>query len=153
MNSTIVGTLNPVDYDDDIFESAPYPVPYFDNKKLVISFVEANYQPYMTGADQALQNFLKLNPDTHLNDSGMVYSYYKQMLDFGYTQSLDIKTAKDIWNFVYPSNILVVWDENEQFYVCVTCGCAWEEEHDLQLVFKDGKKLTRASGHDGHYND
>lgn len=31
-----------------------------------------------------------------------------------------------------------------------TCGCEWEEEHGLQLVFKEGKKLTRISGYDGH---
>ncbi|MEP4534756.1 MAG: hypothetical protein ABJ004_16815 [Cyclobacteriaceae bacterium] len=29
----------------------------------------------------------------------------------------------------------------------------WGEEHGLQLIFKNGERLTRASGHDGHYED
>ena len=52
-----------------------------------------------------------------------------------------------------PTEISVDWDDNDQLYVIVFCECSWEEEHGLQLVFKDGKKLTRASGIDGHYTD
>ena len=60
--------------------------------------------------------------------------------------------TKDIWNFVTPTEIIKHWDEDGEFYLCVSCGCEWEEEHVLQLVvFKDGQTLTRASGHDEHF--
>jgi hypothetical protein len=66
---------------------------------------------------------------------------------------LQVNDIADIWNFVYPTEIIVHWNENADFYLCVSCGCEWEEEHGLQLVFKDGKQLTRASGHDGGFTD
>jgi hypothetical protein len=35
----------------------------------------------------------------------------------------------------------------------ISCECDREEEHGLQLVFKDGATLTRASGHDTAQNN
>ena len=32
----------------------------------------------------------------------------------------------------------------------MACECEWEQEHGLQLVFRQGKKLTRVSDQDGH---
>ncbi|TDW44112.1 hypothetical protein EV144_11016 [Flavobacterium sp. 270] len=153
MESKIAGKLKPLDYDPDYFESEPYPIPYFNNKKLKIGFVEALYESYLSGADRVLENFLKLDTSEKFKDSKIVYDYYDEVLLFGYTENLNIKTVEDIWNFVYPSEIIIDSDENGIFYLCVSCGCIWEEEHGLQLVFKEGLTLTRASGHDGAYSD
>ena len=60
MNSKIVGQLSPTDYDPDFFESKPYPFPYFDDKEIKVGFVEAEHQPYLDGADKALENFIGL---------------------------------------------------------------------------------------------
>jgi hypothetical protein len=35
-------------------------------------------------------------------------------------------------------------------YVSVECGCDWEVEHGLQLVFKNGLKVNKLGGYDGH---
>lgn len=153
MESRIVGQIKSVDYDPDFFESNPFPIPYFDNKELKVGFVEAKHEPYLLEADNVLQNFLRLDKQDRIEDSQLVYHYYSETLKYGYTKPLDINNISDIWNFVYPSEIIVHWDENADFYLCVSCGCEWEEEHGLQLVFKDGKKLTRASGHDGGFTD
>jgi hypothetical protein len=153
IESKIVGRLKSVDYDEDFYESEPFPIPYFDNRKIKICFVESNHEPYLLGADNVIQAFLKLNNQDRLNDSHMVKNYYDQTLKFGYTKPLEIANDKDIWNFVHPSEILIQWDEKGDFYVVVSASCDWEEEHGLQLVFPSGQKLTRASGHDGHYED
>jgi hypothetical protein len=153
MESRIVGQLKSVEYDPDFYESDPYPIPYFENKKLKIGFIEPKHQPYLLEADKVLQSFLKLDKKDRINDSQIVNNYYKETLKHGYTRPLDIKTIDGIWNFVYPSEIIIHWDEEGDFYLCVTCGCEWEEEHGLQLVFKDGLTLTRASGQDGHFTD
>lgn len=34
-------------------------------------------------------------------------------------------------------------------HVVLGCECAWEPEHGLQLVFRDGRRLTRISQFDG----
>jgi hypothetical protein len=153
MTSKIVGQLTPTNYDPDFFESKPFPIPYFDDKELKIGFVEAKHQPYLDSADKVLENFIGLNAVDRINNSGMVHNYYSETMKYGYTEQLDIKTTSDIWNFITPTEIIIHVDENSDFYLCVSCECKWEEEHGLQLVFKNGQTLTRASGHDGHFSD
>lgn len=151
MESKIVGHLKVNEQDQDFFESAPFEIPYFGNKKLKIGFVDAKHHPYLDGADKALQNSLKLNLTDKIKNSEIVYHYYTETLKYGFTKPLNVSTSQDIWNFVTPTEIIIQWGENGDFYLCVSCE--WEEEHGLQLVFKDGKTLTRASGHDGHFTD
>ena len=153
MKSKITGELSPCDYDEDLFESKPISIPYFDNKELKISFVEAKYAPYMNEADEVLERFLNSDTKRRLNDSEAVHNYYSQILKHGYCEKLELSSIADIWNFVTPNEIIIDWEDEGKFYLCVSCGCAWEEEHGLQLVFKNVESLTRASGHDGHYED
>lgn len=153
MESRIVGKIKPVDYDPEFFESSPYPIPYFDGKELTVGFVEAKHEPYLSEADNVLKTFLNLNNEDRIADSQLVFDYYNEVLKYGYTRLLDINSLADIWNFVCPSQIIIQWDENADFYLCIECECGWEEEHGLQLVFKEGKKLTRASGNDGGFTD
>ena len=41
----------------------------------------------------------------------------------------------------------------EDIYINVTCECEWEKEHGLQIVFRQGKQLTRISEQDGHLTE
>jgi hypothetical protein len=153
INSKIVGALYPVDYDEDFFESMPFPIPYFNNKELKIGFTDPEHQPYLTSADKVLEYFLQFNTTDRIGDSDIVYRYYSETLKHGYTKPLEIKVPADVWNFITPAEIIIHWEEDDELYLCISCECAWEEEHGLQLVFKDGRVLIRASGHDGHFTD
>lgn len=153
MESKIVGELESLNYDPNFFISKPYSIPYFSDKKLKIGFVDAMHEPYLFKADKVLENFLKLNQEERTKDSQLVFNYYKETLHLGYTKPLDIKVIEQVWNFVHPSEIIIDWDENGDFYLCISCECEWEDEHGLHLVFKDGLELTRASGHDGGFTD
>ena len=115
MTSKIVGQLNPVEYDGEYFESEPFPIPYFDNKKLKIGFVEANHQPYLSRADDVLQSFLKLTRSDRIGDSQTVYKYYDETLKHAHSKPLKIKSTEDIWDFVHPSEIIILWDGNKDF--------------------------------------
>jgi hypothetical protein len=35
-------------------------------------------------------------------------------------------------------------------YVSLECGCDWEEEHGMQLVFKNGLQVVKVGPFDGH---
>jgi hypothetical protein len=153
IESQVVGQLKSVEHDEAFFESVPFEIPYFDNQMITIGFVEAKYQPYLDSADNVLRKFLALTSKDRISNSELVFKYYDQTLKFGYTNNLHIKTPSDIWNHVRANEIIINWDENGDFYLCVSCRCDWEEEHGLQLVFKDGQNLIRASGHDGHFTD
>lgn len=153
MNSRIAGELKPLEYDEDMFESEPIEIAYFDNNKLKVGFVEPKYEPYLKEADEVLERFLKLSPSARLENSKLVHNYYSETLKHGYCKNLELNSISDIWNYVTPNEILIDWEDHGKFYLQVSCGCAWEEEHGLQLIFKNGERLTRASGHDGHYDD
>ncbi|MCV2487598.1 hypothetical protein OD917_21865 [Flavobacterium sp. SH_e] len=153
MESKIAGKLKPLNYDPDYFESEPFAIPYFSNQQLKIGFVEAMYAEYLIKADRVLENFLKLDTSERFKNSKMVYDYYDQTLLYGYTEDLRINTIEDIWQFVYPSEIIIVSNEEGNYFLYVSCECEWEIEHGLQLVFKEGLSLIRVSGQDGAYDD
>ena len=153
MESKIVGQLRSVEFDKDFFVSEPFEVAYFDNKKLPIGFVEARHQTYLESADKVLGSFLTLNSRDRINDSELVYKYYDKTLQFGYTKNLKVETPSEIWTHVRANEIIIHWDESNDFFLCVSCDCDWEVEHGLQLVFKNGLTLVRAGGHDGHFTD
>jgi hypothetical protein len=152
MKSKIVGLLKE-DEDGLGWVSKPFEIPYFDNLKLQILFIEAEEEAYLNAGDSALRHFMQLTAKNRIEHSALLYPYYEAVLSYNYIQPFDLKTPEDIWKFVQPSEIIVDCDENDVWYVCVTCECDWEEEHGLQLVFTNGEKLTRVGGHDGHYTD
>lgn len=153
MKSRIAGELTPSDHDEDFFESQPIEIPYFNNRKLKINFLEAKHEPYLKEADEVLEKFLKLDSVQRTDDSRMVHQYYSETLKHGYCENLNLSSISEIWNFITPNEIMIDWEAEGKFYLLVSCECSWEEEHGLQLVFKNGEQLTRAGGHDGHYGD
>lgn len=152
MKSKIAGPLKQDLNFDDWWESDPIPIPYFNNSAVKVVFTDAAFEEYMVAADQALQDLLKLTSIDREKDSHYVYKYYLQTLEFLDIEPLDLKSENNIWNFVRPIEIHINWPADKPVYLLVSCECKWEEEHGLQLVFKNGK-LTRASGHDGHDED
>lgn len=124
-----------------------------------------NFEPehditFIEEADQSLTNFLKLN----VNDRNLISELaYKNCMDFlnavGFDETVEplrlIKNHNEIWKFIQPTEIYVTRRPyNEQdIYVQITCECDWDQEHGLQLVFRQGKKLTRISDQDGHLTE
>lgn len=151
MISEVVGQLTQNEYGD--WKSSPIKIPYLDNQLLTIVFPEAEDETYFATANHVMANFLKLSNKDRIAHSKLVLPYYNSMLTYGYTTPLLLKKESDIWTYIFPSVITIEEDSDGQFYLIISCECTWEEEHGLQLVFKSGQKLTRVSGHDGHFTD
>ncbi len=135
-----------------MYESAAIEIPYWGNEKIGVSFTYGDEAAYMKEAEVVLKRFLKLNNEDRQKDGQKVYPYYKAVLDAG-KAPIEALSPQTIWNFVTPAALFIERDINGNFYAVLSCKCEWEKTHGLQLVFKDGKKLTRASAHDGQYND
>ncbi len=111
-------------------------------------------------ADKALESFLQFSATDRLTISKYVYANCKEFLDeVGFDlhdQPLhNIKEDSEIWNFIHPKEIYVSRRDrrDRDIYILVACECDWEKEHGLQLVFRQGKKLTRVSAQDGHLTE
>ncbi len=153
MISKIVGQLTQDDHFEEWWNSDLISIPYFQNTKLKVVFTEAEDENYFKLAEIAIMNFIQLTTSDRQNHSSQIIENYKQNLVFDYTIKLEFKSDNEIWDFVYPSVIILAQNEIGEVFVLVECGCEWEEEHGLQLVFKNGQRLTRVSYNDGGLED
>lgn len=163
ITSTIIGTLFQNDQFDDWWESELIAIPFFNKKPLRITFmglVPESDLNFINEADQALKTFLAKKSSDRIELSELAYQNCMNFLnEVGYDEAdkplWEINEKREIWNFIYPQNMYVTrrnWRDKD-IYIKVTCGCEWEQEHGLQLVFRQGKKLTRISDQDGHITE
>ena len=99
--------------------------------------------------EAAVENFLGLSPDSREELTGLVYANYQEVLNDCDLPPLPMGSKSDIWKYVYPKAVSVKqhWEE-EDIYVIVTGNCEWEPEHGLQLVFRNGDKISSVSAVD-----
>jgi len=107
-----------------------------------------------------LTNFLNLNSLDRNSISDLAYKNCKDFLDdVGFDEADEalrqIKDHIEIWNFIHPTEIYVTRRpyKDQDVYVMLACECDWEQEYGLQLVFRQGKQLTRISAQDGHLTE
>lgn len=163
ISSKVLGKLKQNSEFIDWWESEEIEVPFFDNQKLAVTFMEfepENDNTVIDEADQALTYFLKLNTEDRNSISELTYKNCRDFLEAVEFDEDDeplrqIKDENEIWNFIYPIGISAERRlcNDKDLYVVVVCNCDWEQEHGLQFVFKQGKKLTRISDIDGYLTD
>ncbi|EJL72480.1 DUF6985 domain-containing protein [Chryseobacterium populi] len=161
--SKTIGSLKQDESFSDWWKSAEIEIPLMNKEKLAITFMD--FEPehdttFVEEADQALENFLRLTIDDRNSISEFAY---KNCMDFleavGYDEDdeplWEIQNHDKIWNFVQPTEIYISrrHRRDKDIYVQIVCECDWEQEHGLQLVFRQGKQLTRISSQDGHITE
>lgn len=163
IKSHVIGQLTQDETFPDWWKSEEVSIPFFDGKKLPITFMDFevdNDKMFVSEADKALTNFFMLGNLYRESISHLVHKNCKDFLeDVGFNKAdkamWDIKDGKEIWQYVHPSEIYVLRRryKEQDMYVQVACGCDWEQEHGLQFVFRQGKKVTRISAQDGHLTE
>ena len=164
ITSKIIGQLKQENTFPDWWKSAEIEIPFLVNEKLTITFMD--FEPekdekFIEQADCALTNFLSLTVADRNLISNLVYKNCMDFLDavdFDDEEKepfMNIKEPTEIWSFIDPTEIYVTRQPYMDYdiYVQIACECDWEKEHGLQLVFKQGKHLTRISEQDGHLTD
>lgn len=161
--SKVIGRLKQEDSLRNCWKSEEIEIPFFDNDKLSISFTDFDPEhdkAFIDEADQALINFLKLSAYDRSLISELVYKNCMDTLDAVENDETDeairqLKTKNEIWKFIQSTGIYVTRRpyKDQDIYVQIACACDWENEHGLQLVFRQGKKLTRISDQDGHLTE
>jgi hypothetical protein len=68
---------------------------------------------------------------------------------------MTLKKPGDVWSHVRFGDTLYVKRRNkggaeDGVYLTLECNCDWEREHGLQLVFREGKEISRVGPFDGH---
>lgn len=120
---------------------------------LVVGYDEdENKQEFHT----AISNFLTIDPSVLWKAEGHVFQYYRdcgEYWDPDYGEYPAIDTPHDVWKHVHLGREALVMRRaygDRGIYVSLECNCDWEEEHGLQIVFKNGLRVNKVGEYDGH---
>ena len=126
--------------------------PYFDNAVLDI------FEPPETSQEQAaLVAFATLAAKDRLADSQHLFAYYQDTRardddpDWHDSQMGVPATPQDIWPHVSVFSVCARTNPDDGLaYVMVSGNCAWEQEHGLLMVWREGQILNKVGGYDDH---
>jgi hypothetical protein len=161
IESSVIGTLVQEEKFEDWWTSKPQTVNLIE-ADLPITFMD--YTPFddedfEKDADAALKlffeldSFYKLKIAPHVFENFVEYCSYISEADI--PEKMKGAQPLSIWSFIQPTQVFVSrrLTNDKDIYIVLACECEWEKEHGLQLVFRQGKQLTRVSDQDGHLTD
>lgn len=106
---------------------------------VVRSFVELAQEPQRGAAQRMYANYL------------YVHKWVSRVYGPDVVSNIPRLTSPDeVWEHISVLSAEVTREENGEWYAIVEANCAWEVEHGLQLVYRNGNELTRVSQFDGH---
>ena len=136
-------------------------LPYFGGAQVSLFFDDEDHLREM---GPAVLSFLRLTTAERDAASVHAYSYFRDFADdVGFEDGWIDKRMQaihspgpEIWDFVYPTEITASRSDElgerggKRIYVQVWANCGWEEEHGLEMSFRDGDELVKLSASDGH---
>jgi hypothetical protein len=64
---------------------------------------------------------------------------------------VEIANEDEVFDHVqFGDELSVVRNPYQHVYVSLECECDWEPEHGLQIVFRDGRRVTKVGPCNGH---
>ncbi|MEU3643649.1 hypothetical protein AB0E59_09760 [Lentzea sp. NPDC034063] len=148
-----LGTVVENEYESLV--SAPIPVPVIG---VALPFHLDGYtdDPAPDDFHAAIRAFLALDGTALEAAAPGVFDYYRHMGEvFG--DELDdfprIAGPAEVWNHVsFAGHEVTVQRDHGggPVYISLEAECEWEVEHGLQVVFRDGARVTKVGPYDGH---
>jgi hypothetical protein len=140
------------------YRSAPISVRILGD--IACRFVVDGYDddPAQEDFHAAIRAFLALDRAAVEAAAPAIYAYYRDVMDDVLAAGddgwcVEIGGPHDVLDYVRPGDEPMVKRDrrgDRRVYVSVECECAWEPEHGLQLVFRDGATVTKVGPYDGH---
>lgn len=136
--------------------SAPLPLRAFGGQEITIVLEEYEEDANKEDFHSAISAFLSVGPDTLKAAEAHVFRYYQDMNGYRTPSDEDyvsIEAPGDVWNHVNFGDEAFVSRRpsgDEGIYVSIECNCDWEREHGMQIVFKDGKSISKVGPFNGH---
>lgn len=140
--------------DEDVpewFVSRPVNVPLLGVPlRFVVEDLEEDEAP--ADFEDAASSFLRLRAADRATATPHVFQNYRRFVDAVPESELHLASPEHVWAHVRFTEVRLTRRHrgDEKVYVQATAECDWEVEHGLQLVFREGRQLTRVSSQDGH---
>jgi hypothetical protein len=149
MEITIPG-LGAVSEGDDGVVTQPRHVPVLGK---LCRFLIDGYEPqYAASLVECIEAFCSLSPSDLTAASDHVFAFYRDVAEqvAGEPGFPEISEPADVWHFVSFTAEPIVQRDGANWFVVLENECAWEPEHGLMIVLKDGRHVTKVSEYDGH---
>jgi Domain of unknown function (DUF6985) len=106
----------------------------------------------------ALRTFLTLDRSTLTAAAPSIFAYYRDVTDNVVAAGdddwhVEIEGPHEVLDHVRLGDEPLVRRDgygDRHLYVSLECGCDWEREHGLQIVFRDGRAVTKVGPYDDH---
>jgi hypothetical protein len=140
----------------DWYYSMPTPVPVLGGKTCRISVEGYDEDPKKDELHIAVANFLSIPFSVLKEAEPHIFRYYQdcnKCWESSDPEFITIESEKDVWNHVRLGDEPIVQRRaygDQGVYISLECGCDWEEEHGLQIVFKNGLRVNKVGSCDGH---
>lgn len=141
---------------DDWLKSDPLKIHFLGNIECEFILEEYAEDKNKSEFHEAIKNFLELDDSVLSDAEGYVFQYYKDILKHLVPEDdwyVEIESPKDVWKHVRFGKQPTVsrrYYGDKAVYISLECGCSWEQEHGLQIVFKRGEYINKVGGYDGH---
>ena len=153
----LIGMLTPSDFAD--WWTATAMIPFFGQRRPVTLMAfnpqDPAHAPRLEKADAAITLFLNRTAADRRAAGRTVVKNCHNFIESVGEQDWNTAMAQcdpdKIWTFVHPRNVYLEYHEkSRRMNIVLARECDWEEEHGLQLVYRDGTTLVRMSERDGH---
>jgi len=129
-------------------------IPYFSGARLRFVFDGLEDDDKPDEVASAVRRFLGLSVRDRDEAAPRLFDNYREICTAIGEGRVGVALGgpADAWNHVRPDEIRVTRRSrgDRKVYVQITAECAWEREHGLQIVYRDGFELGRVSQQDGH---
>lgn len=151
-----IGTLTENEYGE--LRSARVPLAAFGGADGVFVLEGYSDDPHPEDFHVAIRNMLEAQPILLEGATPYLHQYYLDCAELlgDELPSLDIHEPADVWKHVDLNLELAVMRDHgsgREVFLSVSGSCAWEPEHGLQLVFEDGRKVSKVGPYDGHVSN
>lgn len=152
MTVTIPGLGTVTNEESDWLVSEPVEVqPLGTRCRFIIDGFTASYESSLAASVESFRDLTQA--DLKRQAGPHVWAYYR---DFATHYGTDpgfpsIPDASSVWDFVtFGNGEIWVQRDEEHWYISIENECAWEPEHGLNLVFREGRQLVKVGQVDGH---
>lgn len=138
------------------YYSEPIAVPVLNGKVCRIAVEGYDEDPKQEDFHAAIASFLSIAPTVLQNSEPHIYRYYedaKKDADFYGDDFVKIESPQDVWKHIDLGDEPTVSRRgygDKGIYISLECNCDWEDEHGLQIVFKNGLIVNKIGQYDGH---
>ena len=131
--------------------STPMVVPWLDAMPRTFLLDGFTGDPRPEDFFQAIWNFLGNSQKTLTDASAPLLLYSRDGQE--HDPDLEPLSLETVWDHVRIGTEIMVERRSrgdQAIYLSIESGCEWEEEHGLQLIFREGRTITKLGQYDSH---